>query len=96
MELVEGDHVSKVTREQYDQDTVNLIGHRIFTLMADQLFRFQCIHGDPHAGNFAYRPDGSIIMYDFGCVKTRRRSSKPTAMPWWPRLMKTMRLWTAI
>lgn len=69
MELVEGDHVSKVTREQYDQDTVNLIGHRIFTLMADQLFRFQCIHGDPHAGNFAYRPDGSIIMYDFGCVK---------------------------
>jgi len=37
--------------------------------MADQLFRFRCIHGDPHAGNFAYRPDGSIILYDFGCVK---------------------------
>ena len=31
--------------------------------------QFQCIHGDPHAGNFAYRPDGTIIMYDFGCVK---------------------------
>ena len=28
--------------------------------MADQLFQFQCIHGDPHAGNFAYRPDGTI------------------------------------
>ena len=69
MELVEGDHVSKVTRERYNQDTINLIGHRIFTLMADQLFRFQCIHGDPHAGNFAYRPDGTIIVYDFGCVK---------------------------
>lgn len=69
MELVEGDHVSKVTRDRYDQDTINLIGHRIFMLMADQLFRFQCIHGDPHAGNFAYRPDGSIVMYDFGCVK---------------------------
>lgn len=69
LELVEGDHVSQVTPECYDQDTINLIGHRIFTTMADQLFRFQCIHGDPHAGNFAYRPDGSIIMYDFGCVK---------------------------
>ncbi|WP_375183061.1 AarF/UbiB family protein, partial [Marinobacter sp.] len=69
LELVEGDHVSDVTPERYDQDTINLIGHRIFTTMADQLFRFQCIHGDPHAGNFAYRPDGSIIMYDFGCVK---------------------------
>lgn len=69
MNLVEGDHVSEITKERYDQDTINLIGQRIFTLMADQLFRFQCIHGDPHAGNFAYRPDGSIIMYDFGCVK---------------------------
>ncbi|MEC7431756.1 MAG: AarF/ABC1/UbiB kinase family protein, partial [Pseudomonadota bacterium] len=67
--LVEGDHVSKVTPEHYSQETLNLIGHRIFTIMADQLFRFQCIHGDPHAGNFAYRPDGTIIMYDFGCVK---------------------------
>ncbi|WP_297791621.1 AarF/ABC1/UbiB kinase family protein [uncultured Marinobacter sp.] len=69
LELVEGDHVSQVTPARYDQDTINLIGHRIFTTMADQLFRFQCIHGDPHAGNFAYRPDGSVIMYDFGCVK---------------------------
>ncbi|EON93846.1 hypothetical protein MARLIPOL_02040 [Marinobacter lipolyticus SM19] len=69
LELVEGDHVSQVTPARYDQDTINLIGHRILTTMADQLFRFQCIHGDPHAGNFAYRPDGSVIMYDFGCVK---------------------------
>lgn len=69
MELVEGDHLSAITPVKYSQDTINLIGHRIFTMMADQLFRFQCIHGDPHAGNFAYRPDGSIILYDFGCVK---------------------------
>ncbi|MCG2581754.1 MAG: AarF/ABC1/UbiB kinase family protein [Marinobacter sp.] len=69
MELVEGDHINAITPAKYNQDTINLIGHRIFTMMADQLFRFQCIHGDPHAGNFAYRPDGSIILYDFGCVK---------------------------
>jgi len=69
MELVEGDHISEVTPARYAQDTINLIGHRIFTMMADQLFRYQCIHGDPHAGNFAYRPGGTIILYDFGCVK---------------------------
>jgi predicted unusual protein kinase regulating ubiquinone biosynthesis (AarF/ABC1/UbiB family) len=69
LELVEGDHISAITPEHYDQDTVNAIGHRLFTTMADQLFRFQCIHGDPHAGNFAFRPDGTLIMYDFGCVK---------------------------
>jgi len=69
LELEEGDHVSQITRERYHQDTINLIGHRIFTTMADQLFRFECIHGDPHAGNFAFRPDGTLVMYDFGCVK---------------------------
>src|SRR5690606_8860492 len=69
LELVEGDHISAVTPERYSQDTINRIGHRIFTTMADQLFQFHCIHGDPHAGNFAYRPDGTIILYDFGCVK---------------------------
>lgn len=69
LELVEGDHISEVTPDRYDQDTINLIGHRIFTMMADQLFRYQCIHGDPHAGNFAFRPDGTVILYDFGCVK---------------------------
>lgn len=69
LELVEGDHISQVTPERYGQETINRIGHRIFTTMADQLFKFQCIHGDPHAGNFAYRPDGTVILYDFGCVK---------------------------
>ena len=69
LELVEGDHISQVSPERYSQDTINQIGHRIFVTMADQLFRYQCIHGDPHAGNFAYRPDGTIILYDFGCVK---------------------------
>ena len=66
---VPGDHVSEVTPERYDQQTINLIGHRLFRIMADQLFKFQAIHGDPHAGNFAFRPDGTVIMYDFGCVK---------------------------
>lgn len=69
MDLVEGDHISELDRTVYTQDVINLIGHRIFTTMADQLFKFQCIHGDPHAGNFAFRPDGTVIMYDFGCVK---------------------------
>ncbi|PAU77794.1 protein kinase [Halovibrio salipaludis] len=75
MEKVEGDHISEVTRERYDQDTINAIGHRIFRTMADGLFRHRCIHGDPHAGNFAYRPDGTVVLYDFGCVKTLRPST---------------------
>jgi len=65
----DGDHVSAVQAPIYTQEIVNLIGHRLFKTMADQLFSFQAIHGDPHAGNFAFRPDGTVIIYDFGCVK---------------------------
>ncbi len=69
LECIEGDHISQVSSAKYSQDTINLIGQRLFRTMADQLFKFQAIHGDPHAGNFAFRPDGTVIMYDFGCVK---------------------------
>ncbi len=69
LEYLEGDHISEVTPEHYGQGVVNEIGHKLFTTMADQLFRFQAIHGDPHAGNFAFRPDGTVILFDFGCVK---------------------------
>lgn len=69
MTLLEGDSINDITPESYPQAVINDLGQRIFKTMADQLFHFQCIHGDPHPGNFAYRPDGTIILYDFGCVK---------------------------
>ena len=69
MEFVAGDHISELDKNSYTQEIINLIGQRLFRTMADQLFKFQAIHGDPHAGNFAFRPDGTVIMYDFGCVK---------------------------
>jgi predicted unusual protein kinase regulating ubiquinone biosynthesis (AarF/ABC1/UbiB family) len=67
--LEEGDHISEVVPERYSQQTIDLIGQHLFQTMADQLFVFKAIHGDPHAGNFAFRPDGTVILYDFGCVK---------------------------
>ena len=27
------------------------------------------IHGDPHLGNYTVRPDGSVNLMDFGCVR---------------------------
>jgi len=69
LDYIAGDHISKVTTGRYSQQTINRIGHRLFRILADQLFVHEAIHGDPHPGNFAFRPDGTIIMYDFGCVK---------------------------
>ncbi|WP_290522907.1 AarF/ABC1/UbiB kinase family protein [Alcanivorax sp.] len=53
----------------FDQDTRNLLGTRLFDAIGEQIFRFRTVHCDPHPGNFAFRTDGSIVMYDFGAVK---------------------------
>ena len=34
------------------------------------MFFLKRFHCDPHPGNFAFREDGSVIIYDFGGVKT--------------------------
>jgi len=45
------------------------LGQRLAQLTARQLFAFGFMHGDPHPGNFAFRRDGSVVLYDFGCVR---------------------------
>jgi predicted unusual protein kinase regulating ubiquinone biosynthesis (AarF/ABC1/UbiB family) len=35
-------------------------------------FGYGVIHGDPHLGNYTVRPDASLNLLDFGCVRTFR------------------------
>jgi len=67
--LVEGDAAEDLVSLGYTEQQRSVIAERVFKMLSDQLFSGQCIHGDPHPGNFAFRPDGSIIIYDFGCIK---------------------------
>jgi predicted unusual protein kinase regulating ubiquinone biosynthesis (AarF/ABC1/UbiB family) len=32
-------------------------------------FEYGVIHGDPHLGNYTIRPDGSLNLMDFGCLR---------------------------
>ncbi len=32
-------------------------------------YHYGAIHGDPHLGNYSVRPDGSVNLMDFGCVR---------------------------
>ena len=41
----------------------------LFKIMAKQLFDLQHLHADPNPANFAFRKNGQIILYDFGCTK---------------------------
>jgi hypothetical protein len=48
---------------------INELGHRLFDAIGEQIYQLQAVHCDPHPGNFAFRPDGSLIIYDYGCIK---------------------------
>ncbi len=69
LSYVPGDSLQKVKQPAYSQDMINLIGYRIFETFGEQIYDLHAVHSDPHPGNFAFRPDGSIILYDFGAVK---------------------------
>ena len=70
MEYLPGDDLQSLSLLGYSQEEINRLGEKLFELMAEQLFVFKQIHGDPHPGNFAFRKDGTVIVYDFGCIKT--------------------------
>lgn len=53
----------------YDQQVRNLIGQRLFQAIGRQMFGLRQVHCDPHPGNLAFRPDGTLVMYDFGAIK---------------------------
>ena len=69
LEFEPGDAISTVYDKGYDQETRDLLGVRLFTLMASEIFEFGAIHADPNPGNFACRRDGTLVVYDFGCIK---------------------------
>lgn len=45
------------------------LGGRVAEMIVRQIFELGWIHGDPNPANFAFRRDGRLVAYDFGCVK---------------------------
>lgn len=57
------------TASTWPLEVRNELGNRLFSLMSHQIFYLNSFHCDPHPGNFAFRDDGSVVVYDFGCIK---------------------------
>ena len=47
----------------------NRIALNMFRAWYVPLYYYGVIHGDPHLGNYTVRPDDSINLLDFGCVR---------------------------
>lgn len=68
LSLENGDNIE--TASSWPLATRNDIGRRLIQALGQEIFYLKRFHCDPHPGNFAFRPDGSVIIYDFGGVKT--------------------------
>ena len=58
------------TASTWDLTIRNDIARRLIQALGQQMFFLKRFHCDPHPGNFAFRENGSVIIYDFGGVKT--------------------------
>ncbi|MEQ1450651.1 ABC1 kinase family protein [Acinetobacter lwoffii] len=58
------------TASTWSLETRNALGRRLFRAIGQEIFYLKRFHCDPHPGNFAFREDGSVIVYDYGGVKT--------------------------
>lgn len=47
----------------------NALAITMFRLWYVPFYRYGVIHGDPHLGNYTFRPDNSINLLDFGCIR---------------------------
>lgn len=53
------------------------LGTHLLQWLSHSVFIGRAVHADPHPGNFTFRRDGDIVVYDYGCVK---RLERPTAL----------------
>lgn len=66
-ELAEGVRFSDA--EQWSQEQRDLAGEAIFRFVFRSFYRLHLFNGDPHPGNYLFRPDGRVTFLDFGLVK---------------------------
>ena len=52
-----------------DQEGRDALAVNLFHAWYVPLHRFGVIHGDPHMGNYTARPDHSLNLLDFGCIR---------------------------
>jgi predicted unusual protein kinase regulating ubiquinone biosynthesis (AarF/ABC1/UbiB family) len=67
MSWLDGDRITDVADR--DRGIADQVAINMFRAWYVPLYRYGVLHGDPHLGNYSARPDGSINLMDFGCVR---------------------------
>jgi len=69
MEFVDAIPSSEAATEQYPQELKDRWGVTLFEFTLRGLFQHKFLHADPNFANFAFREDGTVAVYDYGCMK---------------------------
>jgi predicted unusual protein kinase regulating ubiquinone biosynthesis (AarF/ABC1/UbiB family) len=66
-ELADGVRFDEV--EDWSQEERNMAAESIFRFVIRSMWRLHAFNGDPHPGNYLFRPGGRVTFLDFGLVK---------------------------
>ena len=69
MEFMPGISPDEACSDRFDRELKNRWGRVLFEFMLRGLLEHRFLHADPNLANFAFLPDGRVIVYDLGCVK---------------------------
>ncbi len=69
MEFVEAIPPNEAASDRYPQELKDQWAVTLFEFTLRGLFKHKFLHADPNFANFAFREDGTVAVYDYGCMK---------------------------
>ncbi len=69
MDWLKGFHLKEFLDTKPSQESCNKIGQALWDFYQFQVHSLRKVHADPHPGNFLMREDGTVGVFDFGCIK---------------------------
>lgn len=74
MTWLDGGPLLAFIAEHDDVEMRNRVALNMFRAWYVPFYFHGVIHGDPHLGNYTVRPDGSVNLMDFGCIRVFKPS----------------------
>lgn len=69
MEWMDGLHLKEFLETNPSEEVRHKAAYAIWNFYEFQIHVLRKVNADPHPGNFLFRPDGSVVVLDFGCTK---------------------------
>lgn len=69
MDWLKGFHLKEFLERNPSQEARDKIGQALWDFYQFQVHALKKVHADPHPGNFLMRDDGTVAVFDFGCIK---------------------------